>query len=191
MTKLDFSGVKDVRVGEKEVQRIYRGEAKVWNRYCWEKWSCSRMLITTMTAEATGDSVNVSLGASVGLLSMYKTRYAYTSGEGYYSFSNKIPANTYTFEEAYQKGYVYITDSEKVYTGESYLKITGYVYEGTKKMLVCKKYKVAKTTTASGYIKGSTSYGIVEGLAGDYPDNGRHSDGYWYVRVDPVGIKEE
>lgn len=191
MTKLDFSGVKDARVGDKEVQRIYRGDTRVWNRYCWEKWNSSRAFITTMSAEATGDSVNVSLNASTGSLSMYKNRYAYTSGDGYYSFSNKIPANTYTFEEAYQKGYVYVADSEKVYTGESYLKMTGYAYEGTEKKLVFKKYKVVKSTKASGYYKGSTSYGIVEGFAGDYPDDGRHSDGYWYVRVDPVGVKEE
>ena len=169
MTKFDFSGVKDARVGEKEVQRIYRGDTRMWNRYCWEKWNSSRALITTM----------------------YKNRYAYTSGDGYYSFSNKIPENTYTFEEAYQKGYVYVADSEKVYTGESYLKMTGYAYEGTEKKLVFKKYKVVKSTKASGYYKGSTSYGIVEGFAGDYPDDGRHSDGYWYVRVDPVGVKEE
>lgn len=190
MTKLDFSGVKDARVGEKEVQRIYRGDTKVWNRYCWEKWDCSRVIITTMSAEATGNSVNVTLNASTGSLSMYKTRYGYTSGDGYYSFSNKIPANTYTYEEAYQKGYVYVTDNEKVYTGEYYLKITGYAYEGTEKKLVLKQYKVVKNTKTSGYSKGTISYGIVEGNVGDYPDNGRHSDGYWYVRVAPVGVKE-
>ncbi len=191
MTKLDFSGVKDVRVGEKEVQRIYRGEAKVWNRYCWEKWSCSRIVINSMATESTGESVTVKLTSETGNLSMYKTRLGYLDSGGYYKFSNKLATHTYTFEEAYDKGYVYVTDGEKVFTGETYLKMTGYTYEGTEKKLVFKEYRVKKVTGTSGYTKGSTSYGIVEGLAGDYPDNGRHSDGYWYVRVDPVGIKEE
>lgn len=32
------------------------------------------------------------------------------------------------------------------------------------------------------YTKGSTSYGLVYALPGTYPDNGRASDGYWYVK---------
>ena len=191
MMKLDFSGVKDARVGDKEVQRIYRGDTRVWNRYCWEKWSCSKIVINSMGTESTGETVTVKPTSETGSLSMYKTRKGYLDSGGYYAFSGKIATNTYTFGEAYDKGYVYATNGDKVFTGERFLKMTGYTYEGTEKMLVFKEYRVLKSSGSGGYMKGSTSYGIGEGSAGDYPDNGRHSDGYWYVRVGPVGVKEE
>ena len=41
------------------------------------------------------------------------------------------------------------------------------------------------------YVKGNTSYGIVNGNPGDYPANGRHSDGYWYVSKGAIGYPAE
>ena len=41
------------------------------------------------------------------------------------------------------------------------------------------------------YVKGNISYGIVNGNPGDYPANGRHSDGYWYVSKGAIGYPSE
>ena len=41
------------------------------------------------------------------------------------------------------------------------------------------------------YVKGNISYGIVNGNPGDYPTNGRHSDGYWYVAKGAIGYPAE
>lgn len=52
-------------------------------------------------------------------------------------------------------------------------------------------YSVEKIEDGFTYSKGSTNYGIVTGNQGDYPSNGRHSDGYWYVSVGAMGFEEE
>lgn len=46
-------------------------------------------------------------------------------------------------------------------------------------------YENTKYTVTSSYSKGSTSYGTVANTTNSsaYPANGRHSDGYWYVKT--------
>ena len=41
--------------------------------------------------------------------------------------------------------------------------------------------KLASVELETKWVKGTTSYGQVTALRGTYPDNGRASDGYWYV----------
>ncbi|MBQ4047316.1 MAG: hypothetical protein IJC93_02980 [Clostridia bacterium] len=191
MTKLDFSGVKDARVGEREVQRIYRGDTKVWNKYCWEKWGCARVTIYSLSGEFTGETVEwVNPDRIVYGGTLYSKRTTYAAA-GYYRFSNNMPNSNFTMTELYDLGYRYLTENEQVNVGETYLRLSGISYreDGTKIMNI-KQYEVKQEKTVGDYTKGSKSYGVVEGYSGDYPDNGRHSDGYWYVRVDPVGVKE-
>lgn len=38
-------------------------------------------------------------------------------------------------------------------------------------------------TRTSAYIRGTTNYGTVEADEGTYPNNGRHTDGFWYVKI--------
>lgn len=189
MTKLDFSGVKDARVGEKEVQRIYRGDSKVWNRYCWEKWSCSMHLKKSIGVFTDGDPIYHDADDEVGVTPLYKTL---TKKDGYYLLSDRCAENAYTYETAYSAGYRYRPVSGlEVEPGEYYIRLASREIKNGVSKIKAFLYEVKETAVVSGYSKGTTSYGIVEGNAGDYPDDGRHSDGYWYVRVDPVGVKEE
>jgi hypothetical protein len=189
MTKLDFTAVKDARVGEKEVQRIYRGETKVWNKYCWEKWSCSTQYKKSITVATDGDPVYYNADAEVGVTPLYKTL---TKKDGYYLLSNRCEQNAYTYGTAYSAGYRYRpVDGLEVYPGEFYFKLSSRVTQSGVEKIKSLLYEVKESFAVSGYSKGTTLYGTVEGSAGDYPDNGRHSDGYWYVRINPFGVKEE
>lgn len=195
MTKLDFSGVKDARVGEREVQRIYRGDTKVWNKYCWEKWSCTEhksytYTDITSTSPSVGTVSTSRYGGSIKYLSLYANYRWGSSGftgadfDGNFAFPSSIPIkNAGGYYEVSSSGLTVklITDVYGIGEGDT---ITDW-YVDKKTVAVAKR-----TLNSTWYTKGSTSYGVVEGYSGDYPDNGRHSDGYWYVRVDPVGVKE-
>lgn len=186
MTKMDFSAVKDARVGSTEVQRIYRGENKVWNRYCWEKWSCSASINNYATASSTGNTKDY-VGSHMAK-NLYKTR---TRDGLTYVFSNKADPNTYNYESAYKSGYKYMSTKTTLEIGDTYWLAKSVVENMGERNVRFEEYKVKIATSIGDYKQGTTSYGIVEGSAGDYPDNGRHSDGYWYVRVAPQGVKEE
>lgn len=188
MTKLDFSGVKDARVGGKEVQRIYRGDTKVWNKYCWEKWDCSMQLKKSITAASNDEPVYYDADQEVGVTPLYKTL---TKKDGYYLLSNRCAENAYTYGTAYSAGYRYRPVSGlEVEPGEFYFKLASRVTQNGVEKIKLLLYEVKESFVVSGYSKGKTLYGVVEGNVGDYPDNGRHSDGYWYTRIDPVGVKE-
>lgn len=188
MTKLDFSGVKDARVGEKEVQRIYRGDTKVWNRYCWEKWDCVSRFEKNLTVTTDYEPIYYDVDKEVGVTPLYKTR---TEKDGYFLLSNRCAENTYTYGTAYSAGYRYRpVDGLEVEPGEFYIKLLSRDTKNGVSKIRALLYEVKETLVLTDFLKGTTSYGIVEGNVGDYPDNGRHSDGYWYVRVAPVGVKE-
>lgn len=189
MTKMDFSGVADARVGEAEVQRIYRGETKVWNKYCWEKWSCGRETWTRIAKERV-DS---------GWINMYTAPVtccaSYTASDtlGCITLKGACSPSKYTYiHQVYDDGYSYIgNEGDRFFVGDIVRAYTNYgKNDAGYTVLKWVDYEIVRERTYGDYYKGSTSYGIVQGNAGDYPDNGRHSDGYWYVRTAPVGVKE-
>ena len=189
MTKFDFSAVKDARVGLAEIQKIYRGDNKVWHRYCWEKWSCDMISTKGVTQKSVDNTFDILATNSAS--GWYKKL---TKNEMSYVLSQKAGSG-YTAESAYEAGYKYMNATGTLTTlnvGDHFWKMTKVVTKDDgKKYVRVQEYEVVSTTIISGYEKGKTFYGVVEGSAGDYPDNGRHSDGYWYVRVAPQGVKEE
>ena len=81
--------------------------------------------------------------------------------------------------------------SHKNYPGDSFVEYGRRYYVGDTPKVDYAVRQVKETSEASGYSKGNTNYGIVPGNQGDYPSNGRHSDGYWYVSVGAMGFEEE
>jgi len=166
---------KQLYNGTQELQRVYNGETMVWNRYNWEKWSCDSKTetIPTYTETTVGFIENVS--------KTYTTDYIYVAywvkSKGKFWGIKSHPGKT--LEELAGMGYQY---AYFIYGGEHAMMIKYDL-----RTLVDDKYAsyhVALTegsTTTTTYSKGTTQYADVNGLKGDYPANGRASDGYWYV----------
>ena len=68
-----------------------------------------------------------------------------------------------------------------VYTNDG---TKAYVFQGSSEGdYYASGYYTAEPNTVTTYSKGSTDYGlVVSSNVNDYPDNGRHNDGYWYVK---------
>ena len=187
MTKIDFSAVKDASVGGKEVQRIYRGDNKVWNRYCWEKWDCrvrNSYRYTDLTATSTKVGQTRTSNYTPPAIGVHKSYRWYSNTEGF----SGIPAVAESVRVENAVGYYVIsTDNTKV---EQITKVEPRAAGGYTVTFEIVAYAL-RSVVSTDYSKGSTFYGVVEGNDGDYPNDGRHSDNYWYVRTAPVGVKEE
>lgn len=187
MSELDFTAIADARKGTAAVNRIYRGDTLVWSRYNWEKWSCRTnyesgiAIITTTTG---------SMNAWTSMAgSTYYTSYSIKSG--YVELTGKKTGgeNDYLFNLCAYSG-IY-QGSAKIYPGDAFAAYgRRYSSGGTPKVDYSVRH-VEETSEVSGYSKGNTYYGLVTGDQGDYPADGRHSDGYWYVAVGTKGFKEE
>ena len=139
MTKLDFSAVKDARVGSTEVQKIYRGNNKVWHRYCWEKWNCAISYIRSIAQSPVGDPSEI-LGTS-GASNWYKnlTRKNLT-----YVLSGKSGSG-YTVETAYTAGYKYMNitgTSTTLDVGDHFVKMIKLVENDGKTYARVQEYEV-------------------------------------------------
>ena len=183
---IDFTAIADARKGTVAVNRIYKGNTLVWSRYNWEKWSCqtnyesgiatSPHTSGTMNAwtSMSGDTYYNSYDVKDGYIELTDKR---TGGENDYLY------NLCAYRSIYQ-------GSAKNYPGDSFVEYSRRYNLGDGPKVDYTVKQVKETTEISGYSKGSTNYGIVTGSQGDYPSNGRHSDGYWYVSVGAMGFEE-
>lgn len=176
---------KQLYNGTQELQRVYKGETMVWNRYNWEKWSCDttteQQTVWTDTVVLRGYNRTATDPVSSGSYDTYLTIHGYYTESGQWRPLVKVNASTYpTLGDLATAGYttVYYFSAEDAPT--YYFKIILTDASGG-------KYKqelhenVSSTQTVTTYSKGSTYYGVVPSVKGHYPSNGRASDGYWYV----------
>ena len=187
---IDFTAVKDARLGTDKIKRIYQGEQLVWNKYNWEKFDCIKESQTVAGLKKTGTRA-FSAGAT-------ETGRCYKRISGYYfwgiQFADEIEVNQISIDTLYELGYRYLDVGSGIYGQNavamysSFLELAGYK-NGVMQANVYEVVPVASGETV--YVKGNTSYGIVNGNPGDYPANGRHSDGYWYVSKGAIGYPAE
>lgn len=185
---IDFTAVKDARLGTDKIKRIYQGEKLVWNKYNWEKFDCIKESQTvaglkkTSTSLITRENVN-------GVY--YKRISAYLFWG--ILFADELKVANYPLEDLYNEGYRYFG------VGGAYGQDTVTMYKSFQELagiqngvMQVNTYQVVPVDSGETvYVKGGISYGIVNGNPGDYPANGRHSDGYWYVSKGAIGYPAE
>ncbi len=183
-----FETIIDARKGTVAVNRIYKGNTLVWSRYNWEKWSCeTRYSSGRLSLRRSGGVNTISASTSVNGGSFYQT---YSSGTNTMTFTNS--GSSYgdtTPKTMYDNYYRYIPESKEIHEGGSVGLMSGISQD--KSEITLTAYEAYYIPGSSYSVKGSTNYGIVTGNQGDYPSNGRHSDGYWYVSVGAMGFEEE
>ena len=186
---IDFTAVKDARLGTDKIKRIYQGEKLVWNKYNWEKFNCIKESETVAGLQKTGTSF-------IAIERVNGVYYGRISG--YYDwgiqFADKITVENYPLDALYNEGYWYfgvgneVLGQAAVLMYDSFQELAG-IQNGFMRVDTFKVVPVDSGETV--YVKGNISYGIVNGNPGDYPTNGRHSDGYWYVAKGAIGYPAE
>ena len=186
---IDFTAVKDARLGTDKIKRIYQGEKLVWNKYNWEKFDCIKESQTVAGLQKTGTS----------LITLEKVNGVYYGRISAYlfwgiQFADEIEVANYPLENLYSEGYRYFGVGSGIYGQNavamysSFQELAG-IQNGVMQVNTYQVVPVASGETV--YVKGGISYGIVNGNPGDYPANGRHSDGYWYVSKGAIGYPAE
>lgn len=186
---IDFTAVKDARLGTDKIKRIYQGEKLVWNKYNWEKFDCIKESQTVAGLQKTGTSL-ITLENVNGVY--YKRISAYLFWG--ILFADELKVANYPLEDLYNEGYRYYNVGSGIY-GQNAVAMYGSFQElaGIQNgVMQVNTYQVVPVDSGETvYVKGNISYGIVNGNPGDYPANGRHSDGYWYVAKGAIGYPAE
>ena len=185
---IDFPAVKDARLGTDKIKRIYQGEKLVWNKYNWEKFNCIKESETVAGLQTTGTSF-------IPIERVNGVYYGRISGYYHWGimFADEIKVANYPLEDLYNEGYRYFGVGGAFGVGavsmyDSFQELAG-IQNGVMRV---DTFKVVPVDTGETfYVKGDISYGIVNGNPGDYPTNGRHSDGYWYVAKGAIGYPAE
>ena len=188
----DLTGVIDARVGDCAVDRVYAGDRMAWNRYNWVRWSCD-------SREDPSCSFRVTHTGSLTEDDPIDDPYAYytgsSSGSAYVLISGKSARNT-TVGALYDSRHRYIpadvtgsSTSCRLGVGDSFFLIASpKTVDGVRTFSV--KYCTVYQASQTSYVRGGTCYGTVIGSVGQYPSNGRHADGYWYVAAPAQGFPE-
>lgn len=186
---IDFTAVKDARLGTDKIKRIYQGEKLVWNKYNWEKFDCIKESQTVAGLQKTGTSlipIERVNGVYYGRISGYYPSWI--------QFADERTVANYPLDALYNEGYWYfgveneVLGQAAVLMYDSFQELAG-IQNGFMRVDTLKVVPVDSGETV--YVKGDISYGIVSGNPGDYPANGRHSDGYWYVAKGAIGYPAE
>lgn len=186
---IDFTAVKDARLGTDKIKRIYQGEKLVWNKYNWEKFDCIKESQTVAGLQKTGTSlipIERVNGVYYGRISGYYPSWI--------QFADERTVANYPLDALYNEGYWYfgvgneVLGQAAVLMYDSFQELAG-IQNGFMRVDTFKVVPVDSGETV--YVKGDISYGIVSGNPGDYPANGRHSDGYWYVAKGAIGYPAE
>ena len=108
---IDFTAVKDARLGTDKIKRIYQGEKLVWNKYNWEKFDCIKESQTVAGLKKTGTRA-FSAGAT-------ETGRCYKRISGYYfwgiQFADEIEVNQISIDTLYELGYRYLDVGSGIY----------------------------------------------------------------------------
>ena len=186
---IDFTAVKDARLGTDKIKRIYQGEKLVWNKYNWEKFDCIKESQTVAGLQKTGTSlipIERVNGVYYGRISGYYPSWI--------QFADERTVANYPLDALYNEGYWYfgvgneVLGQAAVLMYDSFQELAG-IQNGFMRVDTYKVVPVDSGETV--YVKGDISYGIVNGNPGDYPANGRHSDGFWYVSKGAIGYPAE
>lgn len=138
----------------------------------------------------TGGSPTRTFNATTGLYSITPSDYwnvsqklgggnSYnTSTAAYFARSSAITTGSGHKETYTTSEYAYGDSNSGTYLPSGVAQIQYNTY-------ISSLSKTTKYSTTSSYSKGSTSYGTVANTTNSsaYPANGRHSDGYWYVKT--------
>lgn len=164
---------KQLYNGTQELQRVYNGETMVWNRYNWEKWSCNSETVTeTIYYKNTAGTSTIDKDTVLteGYLSYSFDKYTGT-------FAGFNPRSNVTLAQLAAETYWYAYDI----AGTAMLEFDLRSLADNKFTYTAYRRSEPYVSTYTEYSKGTTQYADVNGLKGDYPANGRASDGYWYV----------
>ena len=177
----DFSNIKTIIRNGTELSKITNSAgAVIWQKlYIWKKYNSTQQITgytssTSTTTLSTYPSGNLYSGLSFNSSTgEYTLSGVATSYMGYTSFGLcSAGFQAICQQEIVDKGYVYFLNNKDNY----YYKLTGNC------QLPMNVIKYTPTAKYS-YVQGSTSYGTVTSTNPNaYPTNGRHTDGYWYVK---------
>ena len=186
---IDFTAVKDARLGTDKIKRIYQGEKLVWNKYNWEKFDCIKESQTVAGLQKTGTSL-ITFENVNGVYYKRISDYLFWGIQ----FADELKVANYPLEDLYNEGYRYYNVGSGIYGQNAVAMYSSFqelaaIQNGVMQVNTYQVVPVDSGETV--YVKGGISYGIINGNPGDYPANGRHSDGYWYVSKGAIGYPAE
>lgn len=190
MTGMDFTGVTDAGIGTERLKRIWRGTTLAWDRYHWQKWNCIQKPTETTSLDCRA---TVAYNHETVSGRFYREMGGCLSaGVIFQSYSAKEVVNA-SLKELYEDGYRYFHVGDDV-LGPNMVAPGNYFYELaglTDGVMQVRVIYVVLTTSGYEYQRGTTLYEVLRGEPGDYPANGRHSDGFWYVLIGAIGYPTE
>ena len=164
--------------GSSLVQRIYHGTAIEYNRHNWNKYNVTTREVEKACAYTEETHQDVSSSQQIS-----SSGNAYTSASPFFTngflLSGGGTVENDTVGAALSRGAIYVGNSF-IPKGEYFLRLSQIPGDNTRvRLTYCLVVSGGYTTE---YVKGSTSYGVVQGYAGDYPNNGKQGN-YWYEKV--------
>lgn len=161
LIKVMLGKAGEVILGRHEGDIVYRGLEK------WEKFNAVRHSNSYYT-EGSWVSQGTTQGYANSEPISGTTGYRFSAETGIFSSTGSLVS----MHPAYSSGVIYIVHG----SGVARLSFSSGSYTSSSK-------SAQGPYTDTWYGKGSTSYGYVYAREGTYPDNGRGTDGYWYLRV--------
>ncbi len=172
---MGLSEAKDVCFGGQAVNRIYQNGEIVWNRADWMRWDTGEKAVQNdlVTTPIGGEEVTA---ASTPMAEGHKAYAGMITTESNAYLLMELPGETWA--QALENGARWLSTSETKVEGDYLI----YLLDSNESGIVWRLFRLDNGGTSSVPTRGSNCLGLVRGWPGDYPDNGLHRDGYWYVR---------
>lgn len=170
LSDIDFSTTTALAIPEGNVIKITKNGDIVWQMalYTWAKYSVNS---TTTYEEYLGDSTSFTFAVTDGLDCSYS--YTFDSATGTFTLTDPKSTGGQIYSSDYRLGRIYF----------EYPRSSGNVYKATSQSgntYTCLPLlaKTNATQSRGDFIKNVTATD-----ESTYPENGVHTDGYWYVKV--------
>ena len=160
--------------GSSLVQRIYHGTAIEYNRHNWNKYSVATEAVQQSATSVAGNYID-----QLKTVSLTGSAFMVPTGEQS-GIRLVFPSDFDTLGAALDAGFKYVCSNSFIPIGDTYMELSQTPGEPTLVRITLRT--VVDGGTRTDYVKGSTSYGVVQGYAGDYPNNGKQGN-YWYEKV--------
>lgn len=173
---IDFTGVKSITIPEGSVKKITRKSdgAVLWEKveYKWQKYNVNSVTTYSLAFETTTTG---GLAFEPGKTYTMGSSYTFDSTTGAAALSGTSSVRGSALPN-YFEYYPYY-----MYDGELY-KLVSYTTQNNYGMHIFAQ-EVGVVTSTTETSQGSYIEDVTSSDEAAYPENGIHTDGYWYVKV--------
>lgn len=176
---IDFASVRAITIPEGAVKMITAPDGTVlWKLgYTWKKYN---VVSETKYVESRTSVSQERIGAGGSARLSCATAYSINSNTGEYTLVSPTTQTAREYSSSYST-YPYVlatSDASNAHPGSMYYANSVIVsIRGT--LITGYRYDATQQTT---YSRGTYIEDVTATDANAYPDNGKHTDGYWYVK---------